>query len=55
MEDSLSRNEVRGFRKKQVLSAMSREKRGIFSPTRDRQDGNVNLRGSWVNRSREMR
>lgn len=54
MEDSLSRNEVRGFKKKQVLANMSRERKGgLFSPSKGEADSR--LGGSWVNRSREMR
>ena len=53
MEDSLSKNEVKGFRKKQVLAMMNPNKRNAFSPSKGMaRDPSGKLRDSWVNRSR---
>ena len=54
MEESLSRNEVKGFRKKQVLMGMRADKKAMFSPQKP-QLKESGLRESWVNRSKEMR
>lgn len=54
MEESLSKNEVKSFKKKQVLSSMSPQRKGLFSPKKQGM-GEGRLKESWVNRSREMR
>ena len=34
MEDSLSKNEVKSFKKKQILTQMSPSRKNIFSPSK---------------------
>jgi len=56
MEESLSKNEVKNFKKKQILSQMNQNKRNMFSPAKTMgKSESGKLRDSWVNRSREMR
>jgi hypothetical protein len=56
MEDSLSKNEVKSFKKKQVLAGMNQDRKYLFSPPKGLARGESGkLRDSWINRSREMR
>lgn len=55
MEDSLSRNEVKSFRKKQILANMTPEKKAIFSPHKSSRLNQSRSKENWINRSREMR
>lgn len=56
MEDSLSKNEVKSFKKKQVLAQMNQNKKYMFSPDKPlKRNESGKLRDSWINRSKEMR
>jgi hypothetical protein len=56
MEDSLSKNEVKNFKKKQILAQMNQTRKNLFSPAKTMgRSESGKLRDSWVNRSREMR
>jgi hypothetical protein len=56
MEDSLSKNEVKSFKKKQVLAQMNQNKKYMFSPEKTMQRvESGKLRDNWINRSKEMR
>ncbi len=57
MEDSLSKNEVKSFKKKQVLASMNQDRKYLFSspPKAINRADSGKLRDSWINRSREMR
>ena len=56
MEDSLSKNEVKNFRKKQILASMNQDRRNMFSPPKSlSKNASGKLRDSWINRSKEMR
>jgi hypothetical protein len=56
MEDSLSKNEVKSFKKKQVLAGTNQARKHLFSPPKTMTRGESGkLRDSWINRSKEMR
>ena len=57
MEDSLSKNEVKSFKKKQVLANMNQDRKYLFSspPKTIPRAESGKLRDSWINRSKEMR
>lgn len=52
MEDSLSKNEVKSFKKKQVLAAMNLDRKNLFSPPKQPLRNDSRLRESWINRSK---
>lgn len=53
MEDTLSKNEVKSFKKKQVLAKMNQDKKYLFSPEKSvSRVESGRLRDSWINRSR---